>query len=178
MASGSSEPPDLVAALPASFDDLYRREYPQLVRSLLVLTGRRDVAEELVQDAFAAAHRRWTTVGSFERPDAWVRRVALNAAVSSARRRTTEAQLIFRMGRERRAEETWTPETADIWRAIRRLPARQAQVAVLVMVEDRAIAEVALILECTEDTVRTHLRRGRAALARQLAVDSEGEDHE
>lgn len=47
--------------LAASFEDVYRSEYAPLVRLAVVLTGRLDVAEELVQDAFEAAHRRWAT---------------------------------------------------------------------------------------------------------------------
>ena len=64
---------------------------------------------------------------------------------------------------------------ADVWQAVSELPKRQAQVIALVFLEDRSVAEVASILECGENTVRTHLGRGRRALARLLAVEEEDE---
>jgi RNA polymerase sigma-70 factor, ECF subfamily len=176
MAATPADPPETQYALVTrSLDDLYRAEYPQLVRTVMVLTRRRDVAEELVQDAFTAAHRRWETVGRLDRPDAWVRRVALNAAISASRRRATEARLIFRLSRERSSTE-WTLRTNEVWEAIRSLPGRQAQVAVLVLVEDRPIAEAALVLDCGEETVRTHLRRARIAIAQRIGGDNDGLD--
>jgi RNA polymerase sigma factor (sigma-70 family) len=176
MAASSADPvPETTyTAVGESFDAMYRAEYGRLVRTLLVLTGRRDVAEEIAQDAFLAAHRKWKTVGAYKRPDAWVRRVALNAAVSVARRRTTEARLLLRLGRERPPEPAWTGPTAEVWAAIRSLPARQAQVAALVLVEDRSIEDTAAVLACGEETVRTHLRRARIALAEKLATEKEG----
>jgi RNA polymerase sigma-70 factor, ECF subfamily len=179
MAASSADPaPEATyATAVVSFDTVYRAEYARLVRTLLVLTGRRDVAEELAQDAFLVAHRKWRTVGAYERPDAWIRRVALNAAVSVARRRTTEARLLLRLGRERPPEPAWTGPTAEVWAAIRSLPARQAQVAALVLVEDRSIEETAAVLDCGEETVRTHLRRARMALAEKLAQNEEGAEN-
>ena len=46
------------------FDDFYRTEYAAAVRLAWTLTGRQDVAEEIAQDAFLAAHRRWTQEGA------------------------------------------------------------------------------------------------------------------
>jgi RNA polymerase sigma factor (sigma-70 family) len=176
MAASTAEPgPETTyATVGVSFDAVYRAEYARLVRTLLVLTGRRDVAEELAQDAFLAAHRKWRTVGAYDRPDAWVRRVALNAAVSVARRRATEARLLLRLGRERAPEPAWSGATEEVWAAIRSLPARQAQVAALVLVEDRSIEDTAAVLDCGEETVRTHLRRARMALAERLGGVEDG----
>ncbi|MCU1359517.1 MAG: polymerase sigma-70 factor, partial [Ilumatobacteraceae bacterium] len=39
-------------------------------------------AEDLVQDAYADAHRRWATVGALDDPSAWVRRAVLNRSAS------------------------------------------------------------------------------------------------
>jgi RNA polymerase sigma-70 factor (ECF subfamily) len=54
--------------------------------------------------------------------------------------------------------------------AVRRLPRRQRQVIALTLLEDRSISETAEILGCGEETVRTHLRRGRRALAATLGL--------
>lgn len=65
---------------------------------------------------------------------------------------------------------------ADVWRAVSELPKRQAQVIALVFLEDRSVADVALILECSENTVRTHLGRARRSLAQRLGVEAADEE--
>lgn len=44
---------------PEPFDEFYRREYGPIVALGYALTGDRGAAEDLAQDAFFAAHRRW-----------------------------------------------------------------------------------------------------------------------
>ena len=53
----------------AAFDALYQREWAGLVALGWSLTGSWAVAEELAQDAFADAYRRWDEVGELDRPD-------------------------------------------------------------------------------------------------------------
>jgi RNA polymerase sigma factor (sigma-70 family) len=172
--SASTEP-TATATHPApimTFESFYKAEYARVVRLLLALT-RREIAEEIAQDAFLAAHRRWDSISAYERPDAWVRRVALNGAVSGARRRATEAKLLLRLSPRQVEEPDWLGTTAEVWAAVRALPKRQAQVAALVLVDDRPVAEAAAILECNEETIRTHLRRARIALAARLGATND-----
>ena len=60
-----------------AFDDFYRDEYRRLVPVIAALLGDRAGAEDVVQEALAEAQRRWATVVEFDKPGAWVRRVAL-----------------------------------------------------------------------------------------------------
>ena len=160
------------------FDAFFTGEYSRLVRLAWVLTGRRDLAEEHVQEAFLSAHRHWARVSQLDDPRSWIRRVVTNRCLSTARRRAVELRLLVRL-RARPAVHAETAEPAEeVWAAVRRLPKRQSQVIALVYAEDLAIAEVAAILECTEPTARTHLRRGRAALAEMLGVPTEVEGDE
>lgn len=62
------------------------------------------------------------------------------------------------------------------WRAVRALPARQAQCIALRYLDDLGSASIARVLGCAESTVRVHLHRGRTALARTLALDIEEEE--
>ncbi|MEU8191711.1 sigma factor, partial [Micromonospora carbonacea] len=59
----------------------FRREYGQLVGTLVALTGDRALAEDCVQDAFAAALQRWPGEGVPRRPGAWLTTVARIRAV-------------------------------------------------------------------------------------------------
>ena len=163
-----------------SFDDFYRSHYGPVVRLAYTLTGRRDLAEELAQDGFLAANRTWSKVSAYDDPGAWVRRVVANRCVSSGRRHLTGLRLVARLARERPPEPDLTTESDELWQAVRSLPRRQAQVIALTYLEDRSVADVAAVLGCGPETVRTHLRRGRTELARRLTdartVDAADQD--
>ncbi len=155
------------------FDVFYSSDYESVVRIGWSLTGDRAIAEEVAQEAFVVAHRRWERIQRYDNPGAWVRRVAINQSLSWLRRRRVETSGLARVSRERLSEVTAPDSTAEVWRALRTLPKRQVEVLVLVVVEDRSVSDVARILRCGEPTVRTHLRRGRLKLAELLGVDEE-----
>jgi RNA polymerase sigma factor (sigma-70 family) len=170
--------PDRVVDASSSFEAFYESEYWAVVRLAAAVTSRWDVAEELVQDAFLALHRRWSQVSAYDAPDAWLRRVVLNRAVSSLRRRTAEARLATHLANQPARVVEGPQPTNEVWRLVARLPKRQAEVIALVYVEDRSVADVARILDCEESTVRTHLRRGRLALARALQLDHDDDNED
>lgn len=162
-------PPDeaeVVVVAPASFDDFYRREHARVVGLAYVLCGRRSVAEELAQEAFLATYRRWTEI---EEPAAWVRRVVANRATSTLRRRSSEARAMvqLRLRRDDPAPELATGDD-ELWAEVRRLPRRQAQALALRYVDGASVAEVAAALGVSENTVKTHLSRGKQTLADRL----------
>jgi RNA polymerase sigma-70 factor (ECF subfamily) len=146
------------------FDDFYEAQYRSLLALGYVLTGSAADAEDLVQDAFLAAHRDWTRISGYESPGGWLRRVVANRAASIHRRR-------FRDPRRRRgAEASFEIAMVDeaVWRAVRALPRRQAQLIALVYLEDLTVSDAAAILGIGEPTAKTHLQRARQALARTL----------
>jgi RNA polymerase sigma-70 factor (ECF subfamily) len=149
------------------FEDFFRDEYPRLVPMLHALTGDRHRAEDLAQEALLRAQRDWRRIAAYDRPGAWVRRVALNAASTAGRRMGRERRALALVGDPPPLELPAGDE--ELWRAVRELPEQQRWAVVLHYVEDRPVAEVALVLECAEGTVKTHLSRARAALARRLA---------
>lgn len=161
--------PTAPVAASDGFDAFYTANYPIVTRLAYSLCGSLTVAEELAQEAFVAAHGRWWRISNFDRPDLWVRRVVINRSISYRRKQASERRALRRVTVAGRPGES-EPELADdeVWQALRTLSARQAEVLALVYVEDRPIAEVAAILRLGEETVRTHLKRGRAALAARL----------
>lgn len=159
-------PPTRIDAA-AAFDAFYRQEYPRIVAIAQSLTGDRQVAEELAQEGFVAAHGRWKQVSTYDRPGDWVRRVVTNRAISIFRRRAAERRAMARNGRV--IDRVELPEDdAWLWQQVRGLPPRQAQAIALVYVDDLPLNRVATILGCGETTVKTHLHRGRQALARAI----------
>lgn len=150
-----------------TFECFYQTHYSPMVGLAYQLTGRRDVAEDLVQEAMVRAYREWGRISSYERPDLWLRRAVLNLATSRWRRQRTAARAWIASGR---ATEVPGPsaETDAVWEQVRSLPRRQAEVVVLYYGCDLPVDDVSAILDCSAGTVRTHLVRARAALASRL----------
>lgn len=161
---------------PASFEDFYRHEYRALLRLAWSLTGRRDLGEELVQEAMLVVHGQWGQVSGYDSPGGFARRVLLNAATSAARRRDAERRALGRLRRTDHHHEDATPPDEQFWAALRSLPERQCQTVVLHYLEDRSVAQIAAVLDVAENTVKVHLHRGRIALAELLGTGHEGTD--
>ncbi|MGQ0850084.1 MAG: RNA polymerase sigma factor [Actinomycetota bacterium] len=157
-----------------AFESFYRREYRGVVALAYALSGSRLGAEDLAQEAFIAAQQRWEQIGWYEKPEAWVRRVLANMAVSAFRRRTAELKALGRLAGQR--QESLPPlEPADerFWDLVRELPQKQAQAIALFYLEDHSIAEISEILDCSTSTAKVHLFRGRQTLATKLGVTRE-----
>jgi len=78
-----------------SFDDWYRGEYRAVVALVYTLSGSRGASEELAQDAFMEAHRRWASISQYDNPGAWVRKVAMNKARSLPRQQARVVALHY-----------------------------------------------------------------------------------
>ena len=156
--------------LQEDFEVFYDREFHQVVALAFALCGSWSSAEDLAQDAFVSAQRRWAVIGRYDQPGAWVRRVVANRSVSLTRRRISEARALLRLGRQRWVEPAAFDDADDeFWREVRGLPARQRQVIGLHYVIDLSVSEIADTLEVSEATVKTHLQRGRKTLEVRLA---------
>jgi RNA polymerase sigma-70 factor (ECF subfamily) len=167
----SVELPDVVRR---TFSDWYRTDYHQVVALVYALSGSRWAAEELAQDAFIEAHRRWATIGAYDDPGAWVRKVAVNKARSWGRRRGAETRAYAKHTVRHRDLPGELPESADeFWKTVRSLPERQAQIVALHYLDDRPVAEIAALLGISSGTVKTQLHRARAALATRFELDAE-----
>jgi RNA polymerase sigma-70 factor, ECF subfamily len=157
-----------VDAVAPAFDDFYRDQYRSLFALALALTGSPSTAEDLVQEGFTAAYRRWARISEYDRPGAWVRRVVLHRATSLRRRARTSASAVVRLGRGSEPA-VLAPRDAELWARVRALPARQAQVVALVSVDQLTVAEAAGVLGCSTSSAKTHLARARQRLQRDLA---------
>ena len=62
----------------------------------------------------------------------------------------------------------------EFWQMVRDLPRRQSQAVALHYLEDRPVAKVADILECSESTAKVHLHKARKSLAKRMKPAEEG----
>lgn len=162
----------VVVGLRTSFEAFYRQEFRRVVAVAFALSGSRLAAEDLAQEAFIAAHQKWDRIGEYEKPEAWVRRVVANKAVSAYRKRVSEARALARLAGQRQ-QPLPELEAADdqFWKAVRSLPQKQAQAVALFYLEDRPVTEIADILDCAPSTAKVHLHRGRKGLADRLGLE-------
>lgn len=162
---------DLAVPTPAhtgpSFEEFYRREYARTCALARVLAGGPS-SDDIAQEAFLVAYRRWREVAQLTDPAMWVRRVCANLATSQLRRRGIEARALVRLSARPRPAVALTAEDEVFWDTVRALPRRQAQVVALFYLYDLAVADIASTLEMSDGSVKTHLSRARAALARLL----------
>lgn len=166
---GLSDDTPVVAAL-EPFDAFYRREYRPVLGLASVLCGNVTAAEDLTQDAFILIMRDWERVGRMDNPGGWVRRIVANRSISRFRRGVAEIKAIARLGSDEIADTGLGAEiTLDTWREVRRLPRRQAQVVALTYLLDLSRRQIAETLDCSEETVKTHLERARRRLALRLS---------
>ena len=159
----------------ASFSEFYRKQYHPAVALAFAITGDRTAAEDITQEAFITAQKRWTRVGQYDAPHAWLRRVVTNRSISRLRRLRTEARAVKRLAVEPSHEsgQGMAPETIELWAAVRKLPRRQAQVVALTYLEGYTIPEVAEILGLSPTTAKTHLQRARQSLGKKLGISEE-----
>lgn len=142
------------------FDAFFQAELSSVVATIFRITGDAGLSEEITQDAFVRTLMRWRRLRLYDRPGAWVRRVAIRDAVRAVQRRSRQ-ELVE--GLERTAV---VPPSDDdeLAAAVDALPPQQRAAVALYYLEDRPTAEVAELLSCSEATVRSHLRRARQRL--------------
>jgi RNA polymerase sigma-70 factor, ECF subfamily len=159
------------AAHSGGFEAFYLREYHAVVQLAYALSGSRLAAEDIAQEAFLGAFRDWEGI---RHPSAWVRKVVVRRAGRTAHRWLLEAGALARLLARRGPAVAELPEQdAEVWRAVRALPRRQAQVIALRYVADASVAEIARMLGLAEGTVKAQLHRGRQSLAARLETGGE-----
>ena len=159
-------------ALEPSLDDFVGRGSATLLRSAYLLTGDRDLAEDLLQAVLVRVVQRWHVAR--DAPHAYAHRVLVNLLHDrrrSLRRRVTEAPLdAFD---ERRAQaidgSDALVDRLALASAVQRLPARQREVVVLRFFADLSVAETAAAIAASEGTVKTHTSRALNALRAALS---------
>jgi RNA polymerase sigma-70 factor (ECF subfamily) len=152
---------------PLEYTAFFRLEFGPVLRTIELMLRDHGRAEEIAQDAFVQALVRWPKISRYERPDAWVRRVAIRLTLRAIRRE--RLWLLVRGGLLPRGPDR--PSRHDVEGAIRRLPGSQRAAIVLHYYEDRPTAEVAAMMSCSESTARVHLHHARKRLALLLGED-------
>ena len=146
------------------YDWYFRACFPPVSRTVFLMVHDRELAEDVTQEALYRMLRHWRTVSLYERPEAWVRRVAIRIAVRELQRRAARADT-ERLARQTAYDDLPDP---DVARAVAELAPMQRAAVVLFYWEDRPVTEIAQVLSVSESTVKQHLFRARHNLATLL----------
>ena len=155
------------------FEEFSREQLPGLVKFAAVLTGDRELAQDVVQDALVRAHQGWRQVAAADRPDLYLRKMVVNGYLGWRRRwyqrsvRPTADVTGF--GGPTAPDPAWRIADADqLAGPLAELSRAQRASIVLRFYEDRDDNEIAAVLGCAPGTVRSHISRGLSALRVQL----------
>jgi RNA polymerase sigma-70 factor (ECF subfamily) len=77
----------MVQAADRAIEEIHRSDWGRIVATLIRLFGDFDLAEEVAQEAFAAALDQWRTTGVPQSPRAWIIQTARHKAIDRIRRR-------------------------------------------------------------------------------------------
>ncbi|MFI5956290.1 SigE family RNA polymerase sigma factor [Cryptosporangium sp. NPDC051539] len=149
----------------ASFDDYVAARGTALLRFAYLLTGDYHLAEDMLQEALAKVHRRWSHLDDAGRPTAYVQKAILHQYLSWRRRRSSgETPIASAPERPTVDHAEQHADRTELWHALSTLPRQQRAVLVLRFYEDLDDTEIARLVGCSVATVRSHASRGLAAL--------------
>jgi RNA polymerase sigma-70 factor (sigma-E family) len=142
-------------------EELYERYASEAGRLAYLLTGDRELAEDLVQDAFVRMTGRFIHVRDPGGLHAYLRMTVVNLARSHHRRKAVER----RFAEQERMNEGSVPasdltDRDALRRALLLLPLRQRTAIALRYYEDLDVASTAAVMGCSTGTVKSLVSRG------------------
>jgi RNA polymerase sigma-70 factor (ECF subfamily) len=154
-------------------ETMYALHYRRLVRYAHLLTRGRG-AEDLAQEAFLKALRKWDRSAAPETFYPWVQTTITRLHLNALRRGLRERRAYERVG-EDAVHEDRPGSDPDVMRALATLPPRQRAATVLRYYEDLPLSEIAERMGAAEGTVKALLHQARQKLQIELASGSPDE---
>src|SRR5512132_3342393 len=146
-----------------TFDEFVEEEHDRLFKALYFVTGRREDAEDLAQDAFLKLWERWDRIGRITDPTGYLFRVALNGFRMRLRRAAVALRKLAPVTPEADAFAE-AEMRADVRSLLLGLTQRQRAALLLVDLLGYPAEQAARILRVRPSTVRNLASQGRRAL--------------
>ena len=163
-----------------AYGKIFRLCYGDIYDYIIRRVGNRTDAEDLTMQVFAQGLK---AMGSYEERGhsvkAWLYRIAHNAVVDHFRSQRVSLDLDeipeIADGRDIESEVYLKEDLRDLHREVTRLPVAQSEVLMLRFIEDRSVAETAMILGKKEVTVRALQFKGIRNLRLKMLAPAEKE---
>ncbi len=164
-----------------AFDLLFARHRQKIFALCWRLTGRREDAEEALQETFLRVARAAPGYQPTAQWSTWLHRIAVNVCLNHHRRQTHAPQVIsldaarpsptahHGVVHDDPLDKIQAQETGlALQDALQTLPAPWRAAFVLRVFEDMGYSQIAQTLDIAPGTAKTHVHRARAALRRRL----------
>jgi len=172
-----ARPRDAASSGASRLEEAYLRNAPSGLRFAYFLTGNREQAEDLVQEAFVRVAGRFGHLRMDDRFDAYLRRTIVNLYTSGLRRRRLERRWMEREAEPAARATSPAADAAasrdDLWVRLQVLPERQRAALVLRYYEDLSEQETASLLGCSVGAVNQLVVRATRALRDDPTVRGE-----
>ena len=157
----------------SGLESLYLQHAPSALRFAYYLSGDRETANDLVQDAFVRVAGRFRYLRRPDGFDAYLRRTIVNLNASRLRRLKVERSSL---AREASYPAVGVPErdpgvSEELWQAILGLPPRQRAAIVLRFYEDLSELQAADILRCSVKALNQLVVRAMKTLRTQIGEE-------
>jgi RNA polymerase sigma-70 factor (ECF subfamily) len=166
---------------PELLDQLIEQYQHRLLRYLLFLTGRREVAEDLFQETWMRVLIRGTQYNGKARFDTWLFTIARNLVIDLSRKRTMSS--LDEMSENNEDDRPFEvamagpspleqfasrEDSAEVTEVLLTLDASYREVLVLRFYEELSLDEIAGVTRAPLSTVKSRLYRGLASLKPEL----------
>jgi RNA polymerase sigma-70 factor (sigma-E family) len=160
------------SAADAEFSDFMHGRWSQLVRLGYGLTGDLQLAEDLAQTAFARAYASWSRVRRADNPDAYLRRMVVNANSNRFRKLRVSETLTAAVPDLAAASDNADQrhDRDALMKALMQLPYGQRAAVVLRYWMDLTETEAAEVLGCSVGNVKSQASRALAKLRSSSAL--------
>ena len=166
---------------PELLDELIELYQHRLLRYLLFLTGKREVAEDLFQETWMRVLLRGAQYNGKARFDTWLFTIARNLVIDLSRKRTMASlDAMSESGEDDRPYEIVMPgpgpleqfqsreNSAEVGEVLLKLEPTYREVLVLRFYEELSLEEIAGMTKAPLSTVKSRLYRGLAALKPEM----------
>ena len=157
------------------FAEFFSATWSRVYRTTYAVAGDRPRTEDALQTAYAQAYAAWRRVSKTDNPEAYLCRMAINAALTAHRKASSrrerpvpDSELLDSAAAVSLAPVDDDPIDEEMWDAVLRLPPRQRAVMVLRYREDLSEKEIADLLGMRTGTVKSHAATALATLRREL----------
>ena len=157
------------ASADAEFTEFMLGCWPRLVRLGYALTGDRGLGEDLAQTALAKAYASWSRVARAGDPEAYVRKIVVNAGRDGFRRRRVNELLTDKPPDVMPGDVASFEQRPALFAALMKLPAGQRAIVVLRYWLDLTETETASAIGCSVGNVKSQASRALAKL--RLSAD-------
>ena len=154
-----------------AFEELYHLYHRRMARFLTRLTRRYDLAEEIINDTFWVVWRKARTFRGESQPSTWILGIAYRKARNAFRASARLSEKNLQAAQEPLTDESpANVEELRDWlgQALALLPLEQRLAVQLCYELGHSCEEIATIMDCPVNTVKTRLFHARAKLQRLL----------